>query len=355
MSTIEIFLNLIRIALWQTPERLPEKLSERMTLNVMRGAQEQAVIGLVLGTLIRQQVSIPELQHLQCMAMLNGVKQNHENLNDGLRRLKELLDERGIDYVIVKGQAVAAYYPTPEIRQGGDIDYYCDERNFPKALEAVREEWGIEADANGSLYHIHYDYEGVIYEAHFALTQFYDKKKDAYWKRIVDEDKGCTVTVDGIAVNTLSPTLHTLYVFIHLFQHLLGLGVGYRQLCDLAVMLHACRQEIDYQRMNEILEELGLVRAYKCIGSILIDNIGMPAEDLGYELTKKDRRYTQRIVDIMMYRGNMGKYNKISGFNGWKHNIEAAAIKLSHFVKLRKLAPAYSRKWIVHELTKKFF
>jgi hypothetical protein len=154
-------------------------------------------------------------------------------------------------------------------------------------------------------------------------------------------------------VRALSPTLHTLFIFIHLYSHLIGVGVGFRQFCDLAVMLHACREEIDHDRLRGMLRTLGMERAFRAVGCILTESLGMPAEDLGYALSDKDRRYAQRLFAIVRYRGNMGHYNKRYGFSGWRHSIEAAGIKISHFMKLWPLAPAYSCRWIAFELTKK--
>ena len=353
MTTIELFLKLVRNALWQTEEGLPEELSAKMAANILRGGREQGLLGLVTDALVRNKVRMPQENYLEFMVMLTKLKRMNAEVNEGLRRLVGLLDERGIDYVVVKGPAVGAYYPDPTLRSAGDIDYYCDAQNFPKAHEAVREAWGITADANGSYNHIHYEYKGVIYEAHFALTRLYSKKAERYWQQLVDEDSGSTVNVDGMEVRTLSPTLHALFVFVHLYSHLMGSSVAFRQICDLAVMLHVCRNEIDHGRLHEMLRALGMERAFRAIGWIMTDSLGMPKQDLGYELTDKDCRYAQRIIDIVRYRGNMGHYNRMSGYSGWKHNIEAAAILMSHFVKLWPLAPAYSCRKIACELTKK--
>ena len=239
MTTIELFLKLVRNALWQTEEELPEELSANMTANILRGGREQGLIGLVTDALVRNKVGMPQEKQLEVMVMRAKVRQMNEEINVGLRRLKELFDERGIDFVVVKGQAVGAYYPDPTLRQAGDIDYYCDAQNFTKAQEAVSEAWGITADANGSLCHVHYDYKDVVYEAHFALTRFNIKKMDEYWQRLVDEDVNVNLNVnDDLNIRTLSPTLHAVYVFVHFYSHLIGRGAGFRQMCDLAVLLH---------------------------------------------------------------------------------------------------------------------
>lgn len=355
MTTIELFLKLVRNALWHTEEELPEELSEKMMANIFRGGHEQGLLGLVTDALIRNKVRMPQEKHLETMVLLEKVKQGNEKMSEGLRCLKELFDSRGIDYLVVKGQAVGAYYPNPMLRQAGDIDYYCDARNFPKAQESIRKLWGIDAKSYNYEHHICFDYEGVTYEGHFVLTKFYNKKTDQYWQQLVDEDRGCTVMINGIKVRTLSPTLHALFVFIHLYKHLLNQGVSFRQFCDLAVLLHYCHKEMDYEQLHEILKTVGLQKAYRAIGCVLTDCLGMSAKDLGCELTDKDRQFVKHIYAIVKSHGNMGHHNLHHPEIGWKHSVEVAGMKLSHFAKLWQLAPGYSCRWIIHEFTRRFF
>lgn len=122
-----------------------------------------------------------------------------------------------------------------------------------------------------------------------------------------------------------------------------------------AVLLHYCHEEIDRDEVQKNLKTMGLQRAYRAIGCILTDCLGLPAKDLGCELTDKDRRFSKRIYAIVKYHGNMGHYNLHHPEIGWKHSVEVAAMKLSHFAKLWSLAPAYSCRWIIHEFTRRLF
>lgn len=356
VTTIELFLKLVRNALWQSEEELPEEISARMVAYILRGAKEQGLLGLVIDALMRNKVRMPEEQYLELTVMLMKVRKANDVLNKGLRQLKELFDERGIDFVVVKGQAVGVYYPNPMLRQVGDIDYYCDTQNFTKAQEALKEAWGIEEDADKEERHVSFDYKNVSYEGHFSLVMFHNKRRDRYWQQLMDESlnhsEKVSVKVDGMEVRTLPHTIHTVFIFIHIFVHLMEQGVGFRQFCDLAVMLHVCREEIDRDKMQEILKTLGMEKAYRAIGCVLTDYLGLPSEDLGCELTDKDRRYTKRIIEILKYRGNMGHYNLIKGERGWLGKVEVAGIAMSHFVKFWSLAPDFCCRLIVYRFKK---
>ena len=167
------------------------------------------------------------------------------------------------------------------------------------------------------------------------------------------QDKKTYVAVAGTEIPTLSPTLHTLYVFLHLYHHLLELGIGLRQFCDWAVMLHDCKENIDQEQLRQHLGMLGMLKAYRACGCILTEYLGLPEEELGCRLSRSDKWYGRMILDVVLYRGNMGHYNKLSGFSGWRHNIEATGIKVVHFLKFMPLAPSYSFRWLGHELWRK--
>ena len=355
MTTIELFLKLVRRALWQTPEQLPAQLSPAMFANLMRGAREQSLMGLVADSLLHSGITLSDEQQLQLTVMTMKVRRCNAEVNKGLRLLKDTLDAQHIPFIVVKGQVAAAAYPDPSLRQAGDIDYYCSADVFPQACQAVSAAWGIDMQppAGDNWMHIHFDHSGIVYEAHRRLVSFYGKKTDRYWQQLVDWDGGDVVTIGDMQVPTLSPELHAVYVFLHLYSHLMGLGVGLRQMCDLSVLLHQHHAHIDTAHMLSTLRTLGMERAYRAVGAILADYLGLSTGDLGFCPSATDRRYARRIFAIVRYRGNMGAYNKKSGFSGWRHNVEAAAIKLSHFAKFFPLAPAFSCRWIAYELTKK--
>ena len=72
MTTLELFLKLVRNALWLSEEELPEELSANMAANILRGAKEQGLLGVVIDALIRNKVKMPEEQHLEAMVLIEG-------------------------------------------------------------------------------------------------------------------------------------------------------------------------------------------------------------------------------------------------------------------------------------------
>lgn len=352
-ENVALLFTLLREALWRIKVSLPDKLDADETQAILDLAEKQSLSGLIMDALMRNNLVIPQERVFDSLGFVQLIKRSNWCVNMGVVAMHKLLTTENVDYAVVKGQAVASYYPDEFIRQSGDIDFYCNEHDFSKAMAAFRKEWGVAPKIHGSEKHADFRYNGNIYEGHFVLTNLHSKRRNDYLQALIDSDNGATIAIDGNDIKTLSPTIHTLYIFLHLFYHLIELGVGLRQFCDWAVMLHYCKQEINHEQLREHLKVLEMENAYKACGCILVDYLGVTEEELGYYLSEKDRLYGSRILDVVLYRGNMGHYNKIGGFSGWKHKLEAACIKLSHYVKLSSLAPSYSRGWIWHEIRTK--
>lgn len=341
----KLFLSLLREALWHNSGSIPSELTEEESKRLFALADKQAVLGLIIDSLMRNNVKMPQMKVFEAIGTLEQIKNTNRLVNNGVVDLHRLLEKYGVNYAVIKGQAVATCYSDPLLRQSGDIDYYSNSGYYNRSLQAVKEKWGVIPETHGSEKHADYDYNGNRYEAHFLLTDLHSKERNDYLQEIIDNDLRSTVTINGEKVRTFSPTLHSLYIFLHIFFHLIELGGGLRQFCDWAMILHANKEDIDHESIRRHLQVLEMEKAYKACGAILVRDLGLPVNEFTYELTDYDMHYADTILDVVFYRGNMGHYNKRSGFQGWKHKLESTGIKLSHFFKFYPLAPTFMRDW----------
>ena len=342
---LKLFLSLLREALWRNSGNIPSELTEEESKRLFPLAEKQAVLGLIIDSLIRNDVKMPQMRVFEAIGTFEQIKNANQHVNEGVADLHQLMKKYGVNYAVIKGQAVATCYPEPLLRQSGDIDYYSNPGYYDRSMQAVKDMWKITPEIHGSEKHADYDYKGNRYEAHFLLTDLHSRSRNDYLQSVIDSDQRSTVTINGEKVRTFSPTLHSLYIFLHIYFHLIELGVGLRQFCDWAVMLHACKNEIDHEAIKRHLKVFGMEKAYRACGAILVRDLGLPEDEFTYELSDSDMHYADKILDVVMYRGNMGHYNKRGGFHGWKHKVESTAIKLSHFVKFYPLAPAFMKDW----------
>lgn len=334
------------------------QLERQLSPEEWRDVYEQATKQTVVGTVFDGVQKLPKEQWptqsvlFEWIGQTEQIRQQNRKVNAVLKELALLFNANGIRYAVVKGQIVGSYYSNSQLRQAGDIDYYVESSDFERAKQLIESTWGVTFEESEGHHHIEFEYKGLPFEQHHTLIKLYDKKKNEYWERLMKETFK-SMEIEGVPVSVLSPTLHSLYIFLHLYHHLLELGVGLRQFCDWAAILHACKNEIDHQAIRKHLELLGIERAYRACGCLLIDYLGLPKVEFTYELKSSDKRYSKRILDVVMYRGNMGHYNLKGGHQGLWHNLEAMGIKIIHFLKFMPLAPAFSWNWLVAELKRK--
>lgn len=353
MKSKALLFEILKSALWESGAGQFPEMTNEGTAAVLKEAERQAITGLVFNCLSAKHLPLSRDLVYQYIQMSQQIKHQNMLMNKSLCLFTQILEENGIGYVVVKGQSVACHYPKPLLRQSGDVDFYCSPVNFDKAKNLLPKLLEISFEGLHSRHHYSFEYQGIHYEMHFSLTDFYNKKRDAYWQHLVDDTPTATFELNGQKIATLEPTVHAFYIFQHLYEHLMELGVGLRQFCDWAMILHGCRAQIDHAKLRQYAETLGMDKAMRACGVILIDYLGLPEEDFPYRLTDKDRKYCKRILDVVFYRGNMGHYNKRNGFRGRKHQMEATGIKVSHFLKFFPLAPKFTWQWICTEIPRK--
>ena len=350
---MDMIFELIQVAFGYR-QQLSRQLSSEEWRGLYEQAGKQAVVGIVFDgvqKLPKEQWS-PQSVLFEWIGQTEQIKQQNRKVSAVLKELALLFNANGVRYAIVKGQIVGNYYSDPLLRQAGDVDYYVEEQDFERAKQLIESTWDVSFEETEGHHHVEFEYKGVLFEQHHTLIKLYDKEKNEYWERLMKETFK-SMEIEGVTVSVLSPTLHSLYIFLHLYHHLLELGVGLRQFCDWAVILHAGKNGIDHRAIRKHLELLGMERAYRACGCLLIDYLGLPKDVFTYEVNVNDKQYAERILDVVMYRGNMGHYNLKVGHQGLWHNLEAAGIKIIHFLKFMPLAPTFSWNWLVAELKRK--
>lgn len=127
-------------------------------------------------------------------------------------------------------------------------------------------------------------------------------------QQIIDEEFANSqpffAEIDGENIETVPPTLSVLHQIIHISRHLLEAGIGLRQICDLALYLDKYNEQIDRDRLNGYLEELQLISIARCLGSILVDWLGLEEGKLPFNT---NTQYTDFILQEIFEGGNFGK------------------------------------------------
>ena len=327
----------IRFALWKQEDESLKHANWRVLLSE---AREHAVLGLAFNAMEHYVSQTDDKMMLyENIALVEEIKRANTRTNNCMGELINILKRQNIDYRVFKGQVVASCYPDPTIRQSGDIDIWVPTDKQKAFRDIIEETLSQDIKRYGSEIHIEFEWHGVPIEVHQRLTSFVRKRHQDYFNQLLNTDEGMVVMVDGNEVKTLNPTLNALYIFIHLFFHLVTEGVGLRQLCDWMMWLHKYNGVINREKLEEYLQVLGLTKAYRVIGTILVDYLGLPKSEFPLEITENDSKKSKKVLNDIMANGNFGHKKTLIHDVGFLHSCQTFYKMICQGFKHAGLAP----------------
>lgn len=291
------------------------------------------------------------------MTLLNKIKQTNQKHCEELSLFADIMNDNKINYVVVKGQMIAKLYPTPDVRLPGDIDFLCYNIEYDEIKEKIDSLLDIKLPKVIIEKEIAFNRNNILYELHTSLIKFRYGKHNREWNKELEYSlRNIKVYNDNICI--LEPTINTAYVFAHLFFHFIREGIGLRHLCDMAVILHHYRNDIDKERLEKILERIGLINAFNVFGKILIENIGLPKDDFPFIISNKYEKEKKRILTHILDGGNFGRHNRITKKSGILFKLETAYYTFKHCLVYFRLAPKemiMMIPWAIKENLKIYF
>lgn len=338
-----ILFSLLRSALWGDPFK--DEVPGESFSQVIELAKEQTVVGLVFDVL--KEVKNDSRQNrtliFRTIKLTERIKTQNLTINKELCSFSQKSEKAGLTYLVVKGQTLGRLYANPLLRSSGDIDFLVPDISsnlsdvfpdvqFPKVMKEKE---------------LDFKFNNITYELHTRLTDFGCKKHQRFWEELISQEweKDFNVEIDGVKVRTMSPTMNAVYLFVHLYFHLIREGVSLRQFCDWAMMLHHYQNEIDRTHLCEILEQLDMIKGYKAFGCILVDELGLPEDEFPISLAEEDRRLKDKILEDIFQGGNFGKKNhKSKSAFGFK--LETLRMAVRNSIRYYSLAPSEMRMMI---------
>lgn len=305
------FWELLRAGLWKKPPMLTAKLSDEQWGEVMKYAKRQTLIGVLFDGMLHLPVDLQPTEDIRMKWFwkVNRIELANRKQNQVLVKITEKLEEKGIKTMVLKGQSYAILYPQPLHRQPGDIDLFVGKKNL-EAVSQWIETWGM-TDSKHSYHslHINAKWQGVSIELHRTAAifgSFTKQRQFVKWSEQVLEQSTFTFTPmdEKEEVHIPNTVFNALYVFYHLFFHFVHGGVGLRQLCDWACMLHVNHNKINQQELKQRLNCFGLLNAWQVFGYLLVHHIGLPQEE--FPFYKETKKKASIILEDIMEQGNFG-------------------------------------------------
>lgn len=353
----DIFFEMVRAGLWEKNGQLavddwpfcePTEWKE-----VYRLASEQGVLGLVLAgieQLSREQRPPQELL-LQWIGTVQIIELQNRTMNEFVVQLMTKLQNNDIHSLLVKGQGVAQCYEKPLWRTIGDVDLLLDDENYEKAKKSLCKIADDIAREDISTKHQAMTINGVEVELHGMMPFLLSRRVEKVLNEVVsDANKNCTYCTsigDGVSVPRVDE--HVVIVFTHFLHHFFIEGVGLRQICDWCRMLWVYKDLLDYELLEQRINQMGLMTEWKAFGALAVNWLGMPKEAMPFY----DSRFTEkasRIVKLVMKAGNFGHNKDLSyrtKYSGGVYKVVALWRRLVDFCRFKIIFPVDAPRFFI--------
>lgn len=309
-------LILLKYALWDNSFDI-EDFSDADWVDIYRLAKEQAILSLCLDGINRlpneQMPSDEGIREKWIAAMIQTERRNVVQNGNVVCLINELRNI-GLHPILMKGQSLTIEYPNPFHRTCGDIDiYFKKEGEVQKAIEWAK----LYGKSTGDQHEHDYPFtwNGEIVELHYWMALLYNKRYNKTLQRIIrdeyDKELPNVINIEGTAIETVPVTLYMLYQMVHISFHFLNEGIGLRQFCDLALYLRNHHNEIDFQKLNAWIDELGMRKLADLYATFLCQKLGLDESAIPW---KTDLTYLNLLCEDIFNGGNFGKLR--FGFKG---------------------------------------
>lgn len=309
-------LALVRSALWQTSPSgsdFGEEAADWDALGDLAARHTVAVLALH-GALSLPEDKLPTRQWIhRAYAFTERNRRTHRLVDGCVAEAVARLKDAGFSPVLLKGQAYAACYPEPSLRQCGDIDLYIGESDYPRVCHETTDYGWEEDDHLGTPGDKHYGcrLRGVRIELHRVAAQLplrSTRRKFDRWAAEQLTSASREIIIGGTAIPVPSPIFDVVFVFLHLYLHFIRGGIGLRHLCDWVVLLHTHARTIDREELRARLKEFGLLHAWQLLGPVAVESLALSEEEFPF-YTPRHRIRAAKLLELIMSEGNFGRYS----------------------------------------------
>lgn len=178
-----------------------------------------------------------------------------------LKRLCTAFEDKGIDYMPLKGSILKSLYPSTDKRTMGDIDVLIRDENREKIFETMKElgyEFAKESD-----HEIIFKIGTVVVELHKRLIPSYNYDFDRYYS-----DSWKFAKIKRGHRYAMTDEDFFVYIFTHFAKHYRDKGAGIKYVVDFYVYTKS-RNNLDYEYIEAQLTKLGIEKFYRNIKELI--------------------------------------------------------------------------------------
>lgn len=175
--------------------------------------------------------------------------------DDSIRRIRNVLDDEGIPYILLKGAVLRSLYPDYVLRTSTDIDILVHEEESDSIAHVLEKNTDFRI-VKRNYHDISMISSRVHLELHFSIKE-HNEKIDKVLALAWDYSKK---TDDG-SMYAFSSEYQLFHVVAHMSHHFLHGGLGIRPFIDLWLLRN--RTQYSEEIVNELLSQCDLLQFYK--------------------------------------------------------------------------------------------
>ena len=262
-------------------------------------AQEQSIEGVLLSAIevLPDKQRPPKMVLLQWIGSVQMLEANSIKIAQASETVIKYFRENGFACNILKGSAVARYYPQPERRQSGDVDVWVD-----GGREKIYD-FASKFDKYGRLYGVNY------HHIHFHLIE--DVHIEVHiWPSFLSSPlrnlrlhKFCNLHRPAMDTDKPSLGFDGVFILLHCYRHMCGHGLGLRQIMDYFYVLKRGFNIGEKADTVYWISKLGMRRFTSGLMWVLQKDFGLEEHYLLMEPDEKEGRFS---IQEVIQTGNMG-------------------------------------------------
>lgn len=293
-------------------------------------AAEQGVLAMTLDAvaLLPQKEQPPKDLKMKWIASTMAIERRYNHQRSVATTLAERFAQQGITLHVLKGLALAGYYPRPEHRECGDLDCFLG-ADYEQGNQ-VAEEMG--AKVTRDYYkHSHIHLQKLLIENHQFCVGIRGSRKLKEFERHLESiiSKGA-ISIEDTKLIKPSADFNALFLTAHAMTHFLVEGIKLRHLCDWALLLKHEQHNINWDEFYYWSDKLG----YTLFANSMTQ---LATTYLGIEITNPDirseSRYTERIMKDIFHANNL--FNR--GYSMWRVRILSIINRFSSLWRFHKI------------------
>lgn len=299
-------LSLLSHALFERPLSLPENTDFEAVLGLAERHMVFGIVGEALGSLSED--ALPRDLLLSLQEKTVSLLRQNARLAGCREHLCAFLKEQNIPAAILKGDSVAALYPTPELRVAGDIDCLLREKDLPEAINFLEAHGFAMVEKDGE-HHVVLKKGSVMIELHRAVSGLPQGPVGVRIKELLADTLATAkaATIEGKSFPVPDSFHQGLILLLHMQQHMREGGLGLRQVCDWALFVAKDLTKEATPRLLEVLREVGLLRFAEAVTAGAVRHLGLPPERSPF--TGGDIALADALFTDFLASGNFGNGN----------------------------------------------